>query len=238
MAVSSTAILDQIAKFIIYLSDAPSYWYSLNKSCNDEFHLARQFGMDRVNFEALLIAGNLAKYKGNSLCILVDRWESFLRGHHFSDLSPDFCSIEIEQKNITINHQRERFYVVCIGRIVDRTILKFEKQYQMKINPPRMNSLRIQQQALCRATDLAVANIYINQYQKGKRNVIMATSCQYSNKVLMQQNSLEPSQTGGLPYTTINFNDDINADHNCRRRQRTTMMINKDNVEMGKSWRW
>ena len=49
---------------------------------------------------------------------------------------------------------------------------------------------------------------------------------------------LQPGGTGGLPYTTINFNDDINADHNCRRRQRTTMMINKDNVEMGKSWRW
>jgi hypothetical protein len=135
--VSSTAILDQIAKFIIYLSDAPSYWYSLNKSCNDEFHLARRFGMDRANFEALLIAGNLAKYKGNSLFILVDRWESFIRGHHFSDLSPDFCAIEIERKNITINNQREKFHVVCIGRIVDRTILKFEKQNQMKINPPR-----------------------------------------------------------------------------------------------------
>jgi hypothetical protein len=178
MAVSSTAILDQIAKFIIYLSDAPSYWYSLNKSCNDEFHLARRFGMDRVNFEALIIAGNLAKYKGNSLCILADQWETFIRGHHFSDLSPDFCSIEIERKNMTINHIRENFYVARIGRIVDRTILKFEKQYQMNINPPRMNSLRIQQQALCRATDLAVANIYINQYQKGKRNVIMATSAE------------------------------------------------------------
>jgi hypothetical protein len=150
--------------------------------------------MDRVNFEALIIAGNLAKYKGNSLCILADQWETFIRGHHFSDLSPDFCSIEIERKNMTINHIRENFYVARIGRIVDRTILKFEKQYQMNINPPRMNSLRIQQQAMCRATDLAVANIYINQYQKGKQNVIMATSaevCQYSNKVLMQQNSLD-----------------------------------------------
>ncbi len=44
---------------------------------------------------------------------------------------------------------------------------------------------------------------------------------------------------GELPYTTIKFNNNDNADHNCRRQQFTTiMMINKDNVKKGKLWRW
>ncbi len=63
MALPSTTVLAQMAKFLIILSDAPSYWFSLNKSCDSEFHLATRFGMDKVNFEALLIAGNLAQYQ-------------------------------------------------------------------------------------------------------------------------------------------------------------------------------
>jgi hypothetical protein len=35
MAVSSTTILDQIARFFILLSDAPPYWFSPEKSSKD-----------------------------------------------------------------------------------------------------------------------------------------------------------------------------------------------------------
>jgi hypothetical protein len=124
--------------------------------------------MDKDNFKVLLIPGNLAKYKGGSLYILRDQWKSFLGGHHFSDLSPDRPTFEFEQKNIHINNQQENFYVVLIGSIIDQSPLKFEKQLKKKCNPPQMNSLRIQQQALCRVTDLAIANVHINQYQKEK----------------------------------------------------------------------
>jgi hypothetical protein len=94
MAVSSTTILDQIARFFIFFSDAPLYWYSLNKSCNDAFHLAKQFGMDKDNYKVLLVAGYLAKYKRESLCIMADQWKSFLGGHDFSDLSPGHPTFE------------------------------------------------------------------------------------------------------------------------------------------------
>jgi hypothetical protein len=164
MAVSSTTVLAQMARFLIFLSDAPSYWFSLNKSCDEEFHLAKQFGMDKENFEALLIAGNLAQYRGKSLClcILADQWTSFFGGHHFSDLSPHPPSFEFEQKKIRINNQSEITYVVRIGCLIGRLPLKFEKQLKMNRNPPRMNSLRIQQQAFGWATDLAIANLRAN----------------------------------------------------------------------------
>jgi hypothetical protein len=92
-----------------------THWFSLNKSCDDEFHLAKQFGMDKEIFEVLLIAGILAQYRGKSLCILADQWTSFLGEHHFSDLSPHPPSFEFEQKKIRINNQNEITYVVRIG---------------------------------------------------------------------------------------------------------------------------
>jgi hypothetical protein len=39
--------------------------------------------------------------------------------------------------------------------------LKFEMQLKANQNPPRMNSLRIQQQAFGRATDLAIASVRV-----------------------------------------------------------------------------
>jgi hypothetical protein len=57
-------ILDQIARFFILLSDAPSYWFTLNASSDHAFHLSKQLGMNESDYKALLIAGNLARYKG------------------------------------------------------------------------------------------------------------------------------------------------------------------------------
>ena len=123
--------------------------------------------MDKTNFEALLIAANLAQHankdKGVSVSILADQWTSFLGGHHFSDLSSDPPSFEFERKQLRINNKIENFYVVRVGYIIDRSPLKFEKQLKANRNPPRMSSLslRIQQQAFGRATDLAIASVRV-----------------------------------------------------------------------------
>ena len=97
-----------------------------------------------------------------------------MRGHYFSDLSPDPPSFEFERKKIQINNQIEITYVVRIGRRIDRSPLKFEKQLKMNRNPPRMNSLRIQQQAFGRATDLAIANVHVKLHQQKENKDGMA----------------------------------------------------------------
>jgi hypothetical protein len=178
MAVSSTDVLGAMVRFFIFLTDAPSYWFSLNKSCNDEFHLANRFGMNKENFEALLVAGNLAQYRGKSFCILADQWTSFLHGHHLSELSPDPPSFDFERKRIQINSQREHFYVVSIGYKSDRPQLKFEKQLlELKLKPPRMGrSLEMQQQALGRSTDFVIANVHIALHLKEKRDGMVPMS--------------------------------------------------------------
>ena len=60
-------ILDHIARFFILLSDAPSYWFSLNTSCDHALYLSKRLGMDESDYKALLIAGNLARYKGGDI---------------------------------------------------------------------------------------------------------------------------------------------------------------------------
>ena len=93
-------ILDQIAKFFILLSDAPAYWFALNTSCDHACHLSKRLGMDEYAYRALLVAGNLARYRGGALCIMEDEWKLFLLGHHlFLHLPPDTSAFQFDNKD-------------------------------------------------------------------------------------------------------------------------------------------
>ena len=111
------AILDHIAKFFVLLSVAPSYWFSLNTSCDHAFHLSKRLGMDESDYKALLISGNLARYKGGAFIIQADEWKLFLVGHHFfMDLPSDRRAFQFDRKRMTIESTRQHFYVIRIGR--------------------------------------------------------------------------------------------------------------------------
>jgi hypothetical protein len=78
------SLLDHLAQHMIFLSTAPSFWYSLTSSYNHGFHLSRRLGMTPHDYERLLAAANLAHYHPKwGFTILVDRWKMFLDGHHF-----------------------------------------------------------------------------------------------------------------------------------------------------------
>ncbi len=65
MAQFKADVLDQItqvARFVILLINSPSYWFSLNTSCDHAFHLSKRLGMDQYNHQELLIAGILGRY--------------------------------------------------------------------------------------------------------------------------------------------------------------------------------
>jgi hypothetical protein len=87
MVGSNLTILDQIAKFFLLLSDVPSYWFTLNISCGDHaFHLSKRLGMDKSDYKALLIAGNLARFTGGGIyhpgrCVeIISCWASYIHG--------------------------------------------------------------------------------------------------------------------------------------------------------------
>jgi hypothetical protein len=73
--------------------------------------------------------------------------------------------------------------------MIEQSPLKFAKQFAKKRSPTQMNSLRIQQQALYQETDLAIANVRVNQYQKEKQNVMASTSTE--SPLLQVPNSTE-----------------------------------------------
>jgi hypothetical protein len=39
------SLLDHLAEYLIYLSTASSFWFSLDSSYDHEFHLSKRFGM-------------------------------------------------------------------------------------------------------------------------------------------------------------------------------------------------
>jgi len=82
MPASSTTVLDQIARFFILLSGAPAYWCTIDTSCDHALQLSKWLGIDGDDYKKLLIATNLAQYKGNAFCIAGDEWKSFLMEHH------------------------------------------------------------------------------------------------------------------------------------------------------------
>jgi hypothetical protein len=97
-------ILDHIARFFILLSDAPSYWFSLYTSCDHAFHLSKRLCMDKSDYKALLIAGNLARYKGGTFIIQAQEWKSFLFGHHlFLDLPTNRHTFQFDRKRIALD---------------------------------------------------------------------------------------------------------------------------------------
>jgi hypothetical protein len=104
MVRSNLTILDHIAKFFILLSDAPLYWFSLNTSCDHALHLSKRLGMDESDYKALLIAGNLARYKGGTFIIQAQEWKSFLFGHHlFLGLPSDRHAFQFDRMRIALD---------------------------------------------------------------------------------------------------------------------------------------
>jgi hypothetical protein len=104
VVVSNLTTLDQIARFFILLSDAPSYWFTINTSCDHAFHQSKRLGMDESDYKALLIAGNLARYKGGTFIIQENEWKLFLFGHHlFMDLPSDRRAFQLNRKQITLD---------------------------------------------------------------------------------------------------------------------------------------
>ncbi len=99
MSLSSEFILDHIADYLPFISDAQSFWFTLNKSYNHGCHLGSQFRLEPNDYEVLLVVAGLASYTQLGFAIKPTAWR-FLGGHQFA--APN-CAIELEQKKIDIN---------------------------------------------------------------------------------------------------------------------------------------
>jgi hypothetical protein len=103
--------------------------------------------------------------------IIVDKWKSFLRRHHFIDLPSDCTPFEVDQKWMVFDGKCQLVYVIRIGgRYAGPPTMSFGRQTKMDRLPPRISSLRLQQQKSRRDTKLAVAHVHIDLFVGGKED--------------------------------------------------------------------
>jgi hypothetical protein len=100
MSLSSESVLDHIADYLAFISDAQSLWFMLNTSYDHGCHLASRFRLEPNNYEVLLVVAGLASYTRLGFAIKPTAWRKFLGGHRFAAHN---CAIELEQKKIDIN---------------------------------------------------------------------------------------------------------------------------------------
>jgi hypothetical protein len=61
------------SEILLAASDAPSYWFTLNTSCDHAFHMSKRLHMDEFDYKALPIAGKLARYKRGAFMIIIEQ---------------------------------------------------------------------------------------------------------------------------------------------------------------------
>jgi hypothetical protein len=109
--------------------------------------------MDESDYKALLNAGNLVRWKGGTFIIQANEWISFLFGHHlFMDLPSDRRAFQFDRKRVALDGKGQNLNVIQIERISDMLPRNFESQNKLDCFPPRINSLRLQQQKFRRDT--------------------------------------------------------------------------------------
>jgi hypothetical protein len=100
MSLSLAVLLDHIAEFLLFLSDTPLFWFTVNTSYYHAFHLSRWFGLCPHDYECLLATTNLANYtKSGKFAIMPMEWKTFLNGHYSTVLDGiDDCKVELDKE--------------------------------------------------------------------------------------------------------------------------------------------
>jgi hypothetical protein len=61
------SLLDHLAEYMIYLSTASSFWFSLDSSYDHEFYLSKQFGIIPHDYECIMIGLNVTENSASPL---------------------------------------------------------------------------------------------------------------------------------------------------------------------------
>ena len=95
--------LDHLANHLIHLSSSSSFWFSLNSSYDNEFHLSKRLGITPQDYEFLLVAANLAHIDRRwGFSIKMMKWRLFLEGHRFTTINCD-GTFEVDVKKVDLN---------------------------------------------------------------------------------------------------------------------------------------
>ncbi len=181
MSSSSESVLDHIADYLTFISNAQSFWFTLNTSYDHGCHLASQYRLEPNDYEVLLVVAGLALYTQLGFAIKPTAWRKFLSGHRFAAHN---YAIELEQKKIDINAyidgtkpsrgNRGGFYIMRIGNKTEQSPNKIEEQIgwdgQLITTPPQLNGLRIKQQSIIRIVEPFIWNFIVENDDKDDKD--------------------------------------------------------------------
>jgi hypothetical protein len=92
--------LDHLANHLIHLSSSSSFWFSLNSSYDNEFHLSKRLGITPQDYEFLLVAADLAHFhKTWGFSIKMMKLKLFLEGKLFTTINCD-GTMEVDKKKV------------------------------------------------------------------------------------------------------------------------------------------
>jgi hypothetical protein len=95
------AILDHLAEFMLYLSTASSFWFSLNSAHGRSISLSDQLGMSQHDYERLLVAADLAQFHNTwGFQIKLMEWNNYIGGHRLTATTNLF---EVATKKIDLD---------------------------------------------------------------------------------------------------------------------------------------
>ena len=178
MATAETA-RDALAEYMHVLLKADAFWYSIDSNHSHGFSLCSRFGMSQRDFEALLLAANLAKcsdkfgFRSN-----LKEWKSFIDSYRFR--LDGLSKLQVESKRIDVYAhidgykpspaKRERFNVIQIGMLsfdpANPSTSSFEKQKNKAglqiVVPPPLKQIRQYQRTLGRTTARIILDTIID----------------------------------------------------------------------------
>ena len=152
-----------IADYITFLADAHAFWFLINGDHSHGTTLCSRFAMDPPDYEALLIAADLASMSINGEFIIKHtNWMKFTAGGYFcmiedrvhldkvrTELDAHIHGRKVDSK------KRGTFYALRVGSVVagvtPASILDQKDSLgKMRTVPPRLNNLRSKQRYLAR----------------------------------------------------------------------------------------
>jgi hypothetical protein len=124
--------------------------------------------MTKYDYEAILVAANLAQYTRGQLGIIRSQWDNFLGGHHLFGLSSTVL-FKFDKIKINLDGKRQECYVIQIGRkSIDANHLSPQKFFDRVDNdgefitrPPRLTEFCLHQQKFWRDTEQIIVRTQI-----------------------------------------------------------------------------
>ena len=95
------SLLDHLTEYMIYLSTASSFWFSLDSIYDHEFHLSKRFSVSPQAHKYLLVAAHLAHFHTKwGFSIKKLKWNLFIEGHQFVFVATSCTgTFEVDVKN-------------------------------------------------------------------------------------------------------------------------------------------